>query len=506
MKRNFIAKLCGALLFFGLLSVALSAQTITIPTGSFIINMGVTPQTVTDKFTLCSEPQDLVSSHCISDDESHRSVHAAISGRNNPENNHRNALTLFFLPGLFIVFRARDFSSSAMGENEGNDRKYAKLLAAVDADIQQYVGKCGAERMSLPSSRFGTLRRKSILFTLFLGLGLFPFQAWTQVNNNGCVGGGFGIDAGLYSNIIEFGTGSPAAGSKDWFYSSGSGLSVIDVSNSAAIQTLLQGTGNPTYEARMNSGLNSIVNGQIMIDAIFARDQFGGTGGIDQTSYSTASKNGEDPAIWDPGASNVLGKNDLIDVAGHMFRDGTGNSSDLWFVGLINRAEPGGAAYMDFEFYVEEVQYNPATGFTSGGPQLGHTAFTFDGGGNITKIGDIIFNVALTGGGSEVGVEMRIWVSRADWLNITPANFSWSGQFDGAFNGSPFGYASIVPLGMSQICGYVNKDNELPAAPPWGTKNTKSHVYGTSYIAFSVVVAPPLVLSACCSRILPIPI
>jgi hypothetical protein len=310
-----------------------------------------------------------------------------------------------------------------------------------------------------------------------------------QINNNGCVGGNFGIDAGLYSNIIEYGTGTPAAGSRDWFYSSangGAGLGIIDESDPGTIQALLQGGGNPIYERRMNTGLASIVSGQIMIDAIFARDYFGGTGGIDQTTYETASKNGEDPAIWDPGPMNVLGKNDLIDVAGHMFRNGTQPASDLWFVGLINRAEPGGSAYMDFEFYVEEVQYSPGTGFTSGGPNLGHTAFKFDASGNITSIGDLIFNVALENGGTEVNVQMRIWVSYADYISgNSPPGFSWGPEYDGAFTGSPYGYASIIP-NITEICGYVNRENENPLAPPWGTLNTKYHVWGTTYADFSV--------------------
>ncbi|MDO8367672.1 MAG: hypothetical protein Q7T20_12805 [Saprospiraceae bacterium] len=499
-------------LLLGGLSFQANAADEPISSGSFVVNLGILPQTVGNGLKPYGMVYDLVRNHNVpikwvinpgkakdGIDFSHNgvickrgtiiipaeyrttAVNARIthwqgqelattsSNREKPVNKHRDSLVLFFLSGIIINFRSRNISRSRMGKPERKNTK------------NNYFDKI---KTSTSVSPFKARYPKMILCMLFLGL--LSFEGLAQVNNNGCVAGGFGIDAGLYSNIIEFGTGAPAAGSKDWFYSAGSGLSVIDVSNAAAIQALLQGPGNPNYEARMNSGMSSIVNGQIMIDAIFARDQFGGTGGIDQTSYNTASKNGEDPAIWDPGAANVLGKNDLIDVAGHMFRDGTDNNSNLWFAGLINRAEPGGDAYMDFEFFVEEVLYNPATGFTSGGPQLGHTAFTFDGGGNLTKIGDIILNVALTGGGEVVGVESRIWVSRTDWQNVNPVTFNWGGAFDGAFTGSPFGYASIVPLGMGDICGYVNKDNELPAAPPWGTKNTKSHVYGTSYSEFSV--------------------
>jgi hypothetical protein len=337
------------------------------------------------------------------------------------------------------------------------------------------------------------LYRKCIrLLALFLILS-FGQKGWTQVNNNGCVVAGFGIDAGLYSGVAEFGAGTPGAGSNDWFQGA-SGRGVINQSNPSEIQTLLQSQFNPVYQRRTNGGLSSITDVvtvdkkyRILIDAIWARDLFGGTGGIDQSSYTNASKNGEDPAIWAPGPANVLGKNDLIDVAGHMFRDVDvdANKDDLWFVGLINRAEPGGTAYMDFEFYVADVKYNGSS-FTSGGPQLGHTAYTFDGAGNITKIGDLILNVSLTNGGATTGVETRIWVSRSDYMNVTPVTFNWGPNFDGAFNGSPYGYASIIPKQPGLICGYVNLEGQRPAAPPWGTKGTKANTFGTSYIDFSV--------------------
>jgi len=328
-------------------------------------------------------------------------------------------------------------------------------------------------------------RNSAILLTLLTLIGIPKLNA--QISTTGCLEYNFGIDAGLFSNIIEFGLGSPAAGSKDWFFSSGTGLGVIDESDPAAIKTLLQAPGNPTYVRQMNTGISSLVNNQIMIDAVFARDHFGGTGGIDATAYSTASKNGEDPAIWDPGEQNVLGKNDLIDVAGHMFREGPELIDHLWFVGMINRAEPGGDAYMDFEFFIDKITYTPGSGFSSGGPQLGHTAFTFNASGDITKVGDFIFNMSLTGGGTTPNVEVRLWVSYADYAaNRHPAGFTWGPDYDGAYTGSPYGYASIIPT-TPEICGIVNTAGQNPAAPPWGTKGTKDNVWRTTYPDYSLV-------------------
>jgi len=311
-----------------------------------------------------------------------------------------------------------------------------------------------------------------------------------QIDNDGCVGAGFGVDADVYTDILQFGNhgGASAVPTYDWFTNtSGGTIGVIDESNAATIESLLLAGGNPFYESRMNAGLSSINDGQIWIDGLWSREYFGGTGFTDQTSYSTASKNGEDPAIWDPGVANVLGKNDLVEVAGHMRRNGTTLNDDLWFYGVIVRAEPGGAAYMDFEFFVEEVIYNETNqSFNSGGPDLGHTAFEFDGGGNIIATGDIIFNCALVNGGSDPQVEMRLWVSKADYDNVTPAGaFNWGPDFDGAFNGSPYGYASIIPDNLSNACGIVNMDNENPATPPWGALGTKTNSYITNYNDFA---------------------
>ena len=327
-----------------------------------------------------------------------------------------------------------------------------------------------------------------LLFT-FWGINIHA-----QLDNTGCVGANFGLDAGLYSGTIEFGSGTPATGSSDWFVGA-SGRGTIDESNTAVIASLLSSGGNPLYEVRMSYEPNSVIGNQVLLDGVFSRDHFGGTGHIDISSYETASKNGEDPAIWDIGQANVLGKNDIIDISGHMLRDGPSMSDDLWFFGIINRAEPGGSAYMDFEFFVEDVGVvsTPVPGdagegyFTSGGPDLGHTAFTFNSNGKIATVGDFIFNTSLINGGSIADVEMRIWVSYQDYTTVNPADFSWGSEYDGAFQGSPFGYASIIPNNLDDACGYVNLNNENPSSPPWGTLNTKSNTYGNSYIDYAVV-------------------
>ena len=352
----------------------------------------------------------------------------------------------------------------------------------------------------------GVRLSKILTFTSCILIGSEALQA--QINTSGCTLADFGINAVLYSNTtFSTGTPLPPSGSVDWFKASGgTGRNVIDQTNTASIRTLLQGTWNPEYDARMNGSIFSkadIVSGtqyRKMIDAVWARDRFGGAGATDPTAFVVSSKNGDDPAVWYPGEGKVLGKNDLVDIAAHMFRNvnEATSTNDLWFTGLINRAEPGGEAYMDFEFYIENVAlYNPTPStlkFTSGGPDMGHTAFRFNPTtGAITRLGDVLYNLSLQGGGTTPNLEVRIWMSRTDYnaLKTSPPPslpFVVGAAFDGASVTAPFGYASIISKSGSgyQLCGFVNTDVQLPLAPPWGTKNTKANTYETTYQPYSV--------------------
>ncbi|MEI6577550.1 MAG: SprB repeat-containing protein [Bacteroidota bacterium] len=331
------------------------------------------------------------------------------------------------------------------------------------------------------------MKRSLLQFTRFLILLVLVFGfREMQAQTNGCTLGNFGIDAGLYSGTNENPPPAVTNTTMDWFQGS-AGHGIIDETSPATLTSLLQGSGDPTYLRRLKYPKLSTVNSQIMIDAVFARDNFGGTGFIDATSFNTASKNGEDPAIWDPGPQNVLGKNDLIDVAGTMYRDGPLLTNDLYFDGVITRAEPGGDAYMDFEFFIEAITYNPSTGFSSGGPQMGHTAFTFDPTTHaVTKVGDFIYNLSLSGG-TVPALEVRLWVSHTDYLSGNhPPGFTWGPNYDGAFTGSPYGYASIIPV-APELCGIVNTPGRTSAAPPWGVKSTKYNSWNTSYSDYSFI-------------------
>lgn len=343
--------------------------------------------------------------------------------------------------------------------------------------------------------------RSPFLFRLLIAFFLIAIPSITKaqfvIDNNGCEIGDFGVNASIYAGETD--TSAPF-GAVDWFKkSTGRGIIKQDPTTVSSISNLLNASGaNPSFEVRMNQYLYSkadILSGteyKVLIDGVWARDNFGGTGALDSSAYVVSSKNAQDPAVWSPGIGNVLGKNDLVDIAGHMYRDFTGVSSDLYFVGLINRAEPGGSAYMDFEFFIEDVGYDKSTfQFNTGGPDLGHTSFQFAPDGEMTRLGDMIYNVTLEGGGTIPGIEVRIWVSRTDYNNFLatpPANlpFRFGPFFDGAGTNSAYGYASIIPLDGAEACGYVNLEGEIVEAPPFGTRNTKSNVFGVSYDAYSI--------------------
>lgn len=330
--------------------------------------------------------------------------------------------------------------------------------------------------------------RRFLIFILVLAGEFAPNDLHAQIDNNGCVLANFGIDGDLYSDRLTYGSHGPVSplGTDDWF-NGVNARGVIQELDTAAIRQLLLTNPDPRFEVRMKAPFGIIDNGRTLIDAVYARDNFGGTGFIDQTAFPVSSKNGQDPAIWSGGPANVLGKNDIIDVGAHMRRNGPFASSPLFLFGTIARAEPGGAAYMDMEFFIQDVQFNPASGFTTGGPDEGHTAFQFDAQGRLTRMGDMVVNIALEGGGTETNLEVRIWVKRSDRLGgVTPALFDWGVNFDGASQNSTYVYAAIVPKTTGAACGYVNLTGQLSQAPPWGHKGQKTNQYFNFFDEFAL--------------------
>ena len=257
----------------------------------------------------------------------------------------------------------------------------------------------------------------------------------------------FGVDGDLRANyfngFLQF--------NDDWFNNgtAGSGVFVIDTTGAASL--LSQYTSNPNsrklpfYRTMRYPAFTTITTGasRLLIDAVFIRDYHGD----DSTIFASgASKNGMSPADWStPIAQSIPDKNDILDMMVHVRRHlGTTGRDSLWMMGGVSIENTTGSRYFDFEMYQTDIYYDrPSQKFYGYGPDAGHTSWTFDASGDVITPGDIIFT-AEYGGSGLAGIEARIWVHQSA-LSVTPAEFNWTGSFDGASAGSQYGYAGIVP-------------------------------------------------------------
>ena len=103
----------------------------------------------------------------------------------------------------------------------------------------------------------------------------------------------------------------------------------------------------------------SIVNNQLLIDAIFMRDYHGN----DSTAFGAgSSKNGMSPQNWScPVSQGVPDKNELLDVMAHVRRAGPGTSDSLWMFGGVSIENTNGDRYFDYEMYQTSIYYDRST-------------------------------------------------------------------------------------------------------------------------------------------------
>ncbi|MBK8088394.1 MAG: T9SS type A sorting domain-containing protein [Chitinophagaceae bacterium] len=284
---------------------------------------------------------------------------------------------------------------------------------------------------------------KQLLLSLFLFFILVTSHIQAQVTT-ARIKAGFGVDADLRSNFFD---GFLQAGNDDWFSNTvgGGGIHIIDTTGASYIlnrYTTLPATRMQPFFRGMRYPQFSIVNNKMLIDAIFIRDHHGD----DSTVFASGSnKNGMNPNAWStPVSQGIPDKNDILDMFMHVRRDGINSTDSLWFFGGLSLDNTTGNRYFDFEMYQTDIYYDkPSLKFYGYGPDDGHTSWEFDGAGNVTRAGDIIFT-AEYGSSSLTALEARIWINQSS-LSITPANFSWGGDFDGANAGATYGYASITP-------------------------------------------------------------
>ena len=283
--------------------------------------------------------------------------------------------------------------------------------------------------------------KKTLPFLLLFSS--FCLKGYSQITTP-VIRANFGVDADLRANYFD---GFVQSGNDDWFKlpgSSGTGQFVIDTTGAAAI--VAGYSSNPAlrrlpfYRGMRYPGF-TVVNNRLLLDGVLIRDYHGD----DSTVFAGGNKNGDSPQDWDcPVSQGIPDKNDILDMLVHVRRAGPSTRDSLWMFGGLSLDNTTGNRYFDFEMYQTDIYYDRGTRqFYGYGPDAGHTSWQFDGAGNITVPGDIIFSAEYQSA-SLTSVEARIWVNRSA-LSITPTSFDWTGQFDGAASGSTYGYASIKP-------------------------------------------------------------
>lgn len=281
---------------------------------------------------------------------------------------------------------------------------------------------------------------KTIL-TAFVMLCTFPLLAQITIP---VIKANVTVDANLRSNSFD-GVSNP--GTDDWFSdgSPGSGQFIIDTTGATFIKKLYTSTPAsrmmPLFRG-MRYPQFSVVNNNLLIDAVFIRDHHGD----DSTVFASGSnKNGMSPASWTcPTSQGVPDKNDILDMFMHVRRNGPNTGDSLWLFGGVSLEGTGGNRYFDFEMYQTDIHYERASlSFKGYGPDAGHTSWKFDAAGHVTQAGDIIFTAEYDNSTLTL-VEARIWVHNSA-LALSPTDFNWGGDFVGAGSGSAFGYANITP-------------------------------------------------------------
>lgn len=303
---------------------------------------------------------------------------------------------------------------------------------------------------------------KNLNLILSLGAFLLGTSVSAQITSPS-IKANFGVEADLSANFFN---NVSADGGDDWFSSeSGSGMQVIDTTGAAAIVSGY--FTNPATRSQPISRLMhqlpfSIVNGHILLDAVFNRDHHGN----DSTVFAAGSnKNGMSPADWTcPISQNIPDKNEILDIFTHVRRAGPMISDSLWMFGGISIQNTTGNRYFDFELSQTDLYYDMNTRqFVNYGPDSGHTAWRFDTAGNIISPGDIIFSAEFSSS-SITNLEARIWIHRSE-LGIDPTAFNWGGEFDGATNTAMFGYASILPKSSGNFYSGLVSANTHWAGP-----------------------------------------
>ncbi|MEO6229157.1 MAG: T9SS type A sorting domain-containing protein [Ferruginibacter sp.] len=319
----------------------------------------------------------------------------------------------------------------------------------------------------------------------FILLCFLAYSTFAQITTP-IIKGGFGVDGEFKSNFFN---GAARNGNDDWFkQDAGSGVQIIDTAGAASIisdYVTTPVTRQLPFFRTMSYPPFSIVNNHMLIDAVFIRDYHGD----DSTVFASGSnKNGDSPGLWScPVSQSIPDKNEILDMMVHVRREGPTASDSLWMFAGMSIENTSGSRYIDFEMYQTDIFYNRSTRkFTGYGPDAGHTIWQFNGAGQITVPGDVIFTAEF--GSSLDLVEARIWINKAMML-ITPQAFDWTGSFDGASNSATFGYAGIQPKTAGNFytgLPCLNRTWGGPFQIVLGNNSVSSNYIANQYVEFSV--------------------
>lgn len=313
----------------------------------------------------------------------------------------------------------------------------------------------------------------------------------------------FGIDGDVLSGEAQNIPGNSSLGSFDWFKKTGNavniGIGVIDTIGTASYGGQIAKGNNLTFTRGMAFPRYSAQNGYLLLDARYARDNFGNsnsTGKSDLTTFTSGAKNGDDPATWTttPNGSTVSDKADIIDTYIHMRRDGTvinnTNPSPLILAMGINTLGNTGNRYVDFELYHSRIAYNSSTGiFSNSGPVAtgGHTPWAFKADGTVSAIGDMTVSFTYgTAGVEEIAV--YIWVAHSSYLTANPGSFTFAPySYYGTWNG--YGYGKVLAKTTNAFKAWGSSSTSNTNAPKWGTNSkaigaSPNNYYSTEYATF----------------------
>ncbi len=293
------------------------------------------------------------------------------------------------------------------------------------------------------------------------------------------------------------------SGTDDWFIAKngGTGRGIIDTTGAAYWRNYFGTNNTATYNTALIRKsaykLYTPLNGNLLIGAVYGRDQIAVNGGSnpDSTIFTSlpsigASKNGMNPRYWKAEPSSVPAKNDLVDVYTAFRRGGPTVNDSLWLLGSVVTVASSGDRFFDFEYIQDTIKLNKTTGRFTYGPDTGHTAWVFDATtGDATKIGDVIF-AADFGSSGLTNAQLRIWTRYSEWRNYNakhPGNKlkflipSSGGEFDGPNGGNTFtkrndtfGYATVDITGASILYNMTDNTGPTPG-PPWGAKDASNN-------------------------------